>query len=392
MSFVSVTQQFNSATSMGRLILNVLLSFAQFEREMISERTRDKIAMARKRGKYAGGWPILGYDVVDTKLIVNELEADQVRQIFELYLEHKSLIRTATDLNRRGWTSKRWISRKGKPQGGRKFDKGSLHQLLTNVTYIGKIRHKTQVYAGEHTGIVDQKLWDRVQRQLRANGQNAGADVRCDSAAILNGILWCAACNRKMSHSYSSRGTKRYRYYVCGRAQKEGWKACPKPSIPAPKLEQFVADKLAAIVKDPLLITETVAAYREQVEERLSQQLDLRKRLQADLGRYHGELAGVLAERDLDQGRLAELQEHIRLVEEKLAGMGDLPESAPEVDAREIAAKLTNFDTVWSAMNGAERRELIGAVVERVEFDAERGSVRLAFHDLGIRALSEVAA
>ena len=307
-------------------------------------------------------------------------------------MEHKSLIRTSTELNRRGWTSKRWISRKGKPQGGRKFDKGMLYNMLTNVTYIGKIRHKTQVYAGEHTGIVDQKLWDRVQRQLRINGQNAGADVRTGPEAMLNGVLWCAACDRKMSHSYSSRGTKRYRYYVCGRAQKEGWKACPKPSIPAPKLEEFVAAKLAAIVRDPLLISETVAAYREQVEERLSQQLELRKRLQLDLGRYHGEMSGVLAERDLDQGRLAELHDHIRLVEERLASLADLPDSAPEVDSREIAAKLSNFETVWSAMNGAERRELIGAVVERVEFDAERGSVRLAFHDLGIRALSEVAA
>jgi site-specific DNA recombinase len=148
-SFVSVTQQFNTATSMGRLVLNVLLSFAQFEREIISERTRDKIAAARRKGKWAGGHPILGYDIDPRgfKLVVNEDEAIRVRAIFELYLEHQALLPVVQELDRRGWVNKRWTTRKGRERGGQPFTKTSLHKLLTNVAYIGKVRYRDQVLA-----------------------------------------------------------------------------------------------------------------------------------------------------------------------------------------------------------------------------------------------------
>ncbi len=144
-SFVSVTQQFNTATSMGRLVLNVLLSFAQFEREMISERVRDKVAASRRRGKWSGGMPLLGYTVENTKLVVDEIEAATVRQIFELYLEHQSLLPTVRELNRRGWTTKRWVTKKGERRGGRAFTRNALYKLLTNVTYIGKFSTRTRL-------------------------------------------------------------------------------------------------------------------------------------------------------------------------------------------------------------------------------------------------------
>jgi site-specific DNA recombinase len=151
-SFVSITQQFNSATSMGWLVLNVLLSFAQFEREIISERTRDKIAATRRKGKWAGGHPILGYDVDPRgyKLIVNEDEAVRVRAIFELYLEHQGLVPVIEELDRRGWVKKRWTTSKSRDHGGKPFTKTSLYKLLTNVGYIGKVHYKDEVHAGEH--------------------------------------------------------------------------------------------------------------------------------------------------------------------------------------------------------------------------------------------------
>src|SRR5262245_9657265 len=147
-SLVSVTQQFNSATSMGRLILNVLLSFAQFEREIIAERTRDKIAATRRKGKWTGGYPLLGYDV-DPKggrLLVNEEEAVRVCVIFELYLEKQSLLPVVEELARRGWVGKRWRNRKGKERGGQPFTRTSLYRLLTNVAYTGKTRYKGEVH------------------------------------------------------------------------------------------------------------------------------------------------------------------------------------------------------------------------------------------------------
>jgi len=141
-SFVSVTQAFNTASSMGRLILNVLLSFAQFEREMISERTRDKIAATRRKGKWSGGMPILGYTVVQTKLVVDEDEAERVRQIFQMYLKFQSLLAVVKELNSRGGRTKRWTTRKGSVRGGRLFNKNSLYQLVTNIYYIGKVIYR----------------------------------------------------------------------------------------------------------------------------------------------------------------------------------------------------------------------------------------------------------
>ena len=179
-SFVSVTQQFNSATSMGRLVLNVLLSFAQFEREIISERTRDKIAATRRRGKWSGGPPLLGYDIDDrgTRLVVNADEAAQVRAIFALYLELESLLPVVQELQRRGWTNKRWRTRAGHQSGGGPITKTALYRLLSNVVYAGRIRYKDEVHAGEHPAIIDAESFGRVQALLRRNGRTGGAQVR----------------------------------------------------------------------------------------------------------------------------------------------------------------------------------------------------------------------
>ena len=186
-SFVSVTQQFNTATSMGRLVLNVLLSFAQFEREIISERTRDKIAATRRKGKWSGGLPVLGYDVDPQgyRLVLNEDEAVQVRAIFQLYLQHEAMLPVVQELKRRGWLNKRWTTRAGQERGGQSFTKTSLHRLLTNVLYAGQVRYKDEVHAGEQTGIIDVGTFKAVQDLLRRNGRTGGAPVRNQFGAIL---------------------------------------------------------------------------------------------------------------------------------------------------------------------------------------------------------------
>jgi site-specific DNA recombinase len=206
-SFVSVTQQFNTATSMGRLILNVLLSFAQFEREIISERTRDKIAATRRKGKWAGGHPILGYDVDPQgfRLVVNADEAERVRAIFKLYLQHESLLPVVRELERRGWLNKRWTTRKGRERGGKAFTKTSLYKLLTNVAYVGKVRYKDEVHGGEHAAIIDPVIWQRVQAMLERNGRTGGAPVRNKFGALLKGIIRCVPCGAAMKPMDSPR-------------------------------------------------------------------------------------------------------------------------------------------------------------------------------------------
>jgi site-specific DNA recombinase len=249
-SFVSVTQQFNTAASMGRLILNVLLSFAQFEREMISERTRDKIAATRRKGKWSGGVPLLGYDVVDRKLVVNEAEAAQIQEIFRLYMEQRSLLAVTQEIERRQWSTKIWTTRKGLVRGGRSFTKNTLHQLLTNVTFKGKVRHKQEVFEGEQSAIVEAELFDEVQATLHSHACARGALPRGQLPPILRGLLRCASCRCAMVNSYASRGTRRYRYYLCTNAQKRGWSVCPSPSVPAGEIEQFVVEEIRAIGRD----------------------------------------------------------------------------------------------------------------------------------------------
>jgi site-specific DNA recombinase len=249
-SFVSVTQLFNTATSMGRLVLNVLLSFAQFEREIISERTRDKIAATRRKGKWSGGRPVLGYDIdrSSVRLVVNEHEAKRVRAIFDLYLKRQGLLPVVEELDRRGWRTKQWLSRKGKEIGGKPFIKTSLHHLLSNVVYIGKVRYKKEVYPGEHPGIVDATLWQHVQDLLRSNHALNGAGPRRSSEALLKGLLHCAACGAAMTPTYACRnGRKRYRYYVCSGVLKRGRRSCPTRTVPAGEIERFVIDQARKI-------------------------------------------------------------------------------------------------------------------------------------------------
>jgi site-specific DNA recombinase len=255
-SFVSVTQQFNTTHSMGRLTLNILLSFAQFEREIISERTRDKMAATRRKGKWSGGHPILGYDVVERKLVINEAEAARVRQIFELYVENQSLVSTIQELNRRGWTTKLWTIKKGGQSGGRPFDKGNLHGLLTNVLYIGQVRYKEEVHPGEHQGLVDPVLFERVQALLHENARTEGAATRGRFTALLTGLLRCVPCACSMPHTHTVKRNTRYRYYVCLHAQKQGWSACPSQSVPAAEIERFVIDQIRRYGRDTALPAE----------------------------------------------------------------------------------------------------------------------------------------
>jgi site-specific DNA recombinase len=245
-SFVSVTQQFNTATSMGRLVLNILLSFAQFEREIISERTRDKIAATRRKGKWTGGVPLLGYDVDPraAKLKVNPKESTRVRAIFEIYLQHGALQPAVRELARRRWRTKRRRNRHGRKGGGRPFTRSTLYRLLTNVTYTGNVRYRDKTYPGEQPAVVPLETWHRVQELLRNNRGSVRGRVENRSGALLQGLLYCTSCACAMTPTSSSRGGQRYRYYLCCGAHRRGRQSCPSPSIPAPDIEEAVLEQI----------------------------------------------------------------------------------------------------------------------------------------------------
>lgn len=212
-SFVSVTQAFNTTNSMGRLTLNVLLSFAQFEREVTGERIRDKIAASKKKGMWMGGLPPLGYDVLNRKLVVNEAEAETVRAIFRRYCETRSVQLLKDALDAEGVVSKARTDRHGRETGAKPFAHGALYHLLQNPIYRGQIRHKDQIYPGEHRPIIDEDLWSKAQDILAANRQDRRSQTSVAGPNLLAGLLFDEEGERLVP-TYAKKGGRRYRYYA----------------------------------------------------------------------------------------------------------------------------------------------------------------------------------
>jgi DNA invertase Pin-like site-specific DNA recombinase len=212
-SFVSVTQQFNTTTSMGRLTLNVLLSFAQFEREVTGERIRDKIAASKKKGMWMGGWVPIGYDAKDRTLVINEAEANTLRTIFQLYTELKNVRLLQAELHRRKLTTKRYVARTGRAIGGLPFSRGHIYRILSNPIYIGEIDHKGTRHPGEHPAIIGRETWEAVYATLKANGSENRTRSNCKDPSLLAGLLFDESCNR-LTPTHATRNGKRYRYYV----------------------------------------------------------------------------------------------------------------------------------------------------------------------------------
>jgi site-specific DNA recombinase len=395
-AFVSVTQQFNTATSMGRLVLHILLSFAQFEREMIAERTRDKMSAARRKGKWVGGMPILGFDV-DPKggrLVVNDAEAAIVREIFALYLREESLLAAVEELNRRGWRTKSWTTKKGRERRGSTFTKPNLRGMLTNAAYIGKVRYRGTIYEGEHPAIVEQDAFDRVQALLRHHARTGGLTVRNKHGALLKGLLRCSPCDAAMVHAYTQKGGRRYRYYVCSKAQKVGWRNCPTRGIPAAEIERYMVQQIREIAADPAVLAATLRGARERLDESV-------RAIEADRGVALGEqrrlgkrLQRLVAEGAPAAGQLADLQEGLAAVEQRLTELREREGAAraTTIDEADLAAALRQFDPVWDELFPREQARILHLLVERIDYDGADGAIRFTFRPNGIRTLAEDAA
>ena len=254
-SFVAVTQQFNTTSSMGRLTLNVLLSFAQFEREVTGERIRDKIAASKRRGMWMGGTVALGYDVSDHRLVINPAEAETVKGIFQRYLELRSVRLLKDDLDRRGIISKIRLSRNGNRSGGKAFSRGALYELLSNPVYIGEIRHRKERHPGQHEPIMERELWERAQRQLRDQAARCRTRATKAGPSPLAGKLFDED-GECLYVAGAAKGERRYRYYVSrhlvtGSADKvrNGWR------LSGPEIERTVAVAARQLLNDHAAIS-----------------------------------------------------------------------------------------------------------------------------------------
>jgi DNA invertase Pin-like site-specific DNA recombinase len=255
-TFVSVTQSFNTTTSMGRLTLNILLSFAQFEREVIAERVRDKIRASGQSGMWMGGSVPLGYVVKERKLVVDEPDAAVVRSMFERFLQVGSATGLAHELRAEGV-----LTTKGRP-----IDKGYLYKCLSNRTYLGLAIHKGTAWPGEHAAIIDQDLWDKVHVILAENARKRSANTRAQTPALLRGLIFGPSA-AAMSPTHTRKGNRLYRYYVSQDVLKRGPEACPVGRVPAAEIESAVIDQLRGIFRQPEIIVGTWRAARAEQDD-----------------------------------------------------------------------------------------------------------------------------
>ena len=260
-SFVSVTQQFNTTTSMGRLTLNMLLSFAQFEREIAGERIRDKIAASKAKGMWMGGTVPLGYDVKDRKLVINPGEANIVRLIFKRYTELGSVTLLQAEMKRCGYLSKVREGAAGRISGGRTYSRGNLYQILQNHLYRGEIAHKGNIYPGQHEAIVDGDLWDLVQKKLSSNRTEHSRGDSAIEASLLSGLIFDADSQR-MTPTHANKRGRRYRYYISESLLGRGSIGANTMRIPAGEVEGLVIDQILQLLRSRQRLTEALLPLR----------------------------------------------------------------------------------------------------------------------------------
>jgi len=243
-SFCSVTQDINTSTSSGRMMLNILMTFAQYEREIIGERIRDKFAASKRKGMWMGGAVPLGYRVQDRKLVVVDEEAETVRHIYRRYLDLQSPKRIAIELNAKGLKTKT----------GRPWNKGNLHHILRNCVYIGKVSHKGETFDGEQPAIVDLDTWETVQRFMNATPTNTDLTRKSDYVSALKGLLYCGHCGGMMTMAATTRKNgKRYSYYKCSRDSRRAISSCPVKQVAATTLEDVVFEQISAVFRTPAM-------------------------------------------------------------------------------------------------------------------------------------------
>lgn len=315
-SFTSITQNFSSNTAMGRLTMHVLLSFAAFERDIIAERVRDKIAGAKRKGMFTGGTPVLGYDIHSEtrKLVVNPEEAKAVRHIFKRYSELGSGQTVAKELNACGITTKRWTTKDGKIRAGKAWNGPGIYRILSNKIYLGLTVHKDETYPGEHEAIVSQSLWDKAHSMLSHDGR---PDRRGKGKvqALLKGMIRCGHCDSSMYGSYTRNHGKIYRYYTCVAASKNGYSSCPVRSVAAGEIEEAVMSQLRVIFRTPEMIAQTYFAAQQLLREE-----------QAD-----GQMSADVA-----------------------------------VTEAEVAESLRELDGIWDELFPAEKHRIVQTLIERV--------------------------
>ncbi|MEO5365374.1 MAG: recombinase family protein [Magnetococcus sp. WYHC-3] len=263
-TFVSVTQSFNTTTSMGRLTLNILLSFAQFERETTADRIRDKYAASRQKGIWMGGHPPLGYDIRNRELTVNPREAEQVRHLFRRFAECGSPTQVITELRASGIRNKSWTTSEGVHREGNPIHKAALYRILKNPVYIGEVVYREVSYPGKHQPIVARELWERVHGLIEEHNRPHSTLPRGQTPFPLKGLVRCGHCGVAMKPTHTRKsGQIQYRYYICLNAARTSHDQCILPSVPAAELERLVLSRVRGLLKSPEVVARAIRQVRK---------------------------------------------------------------------------------------------------------------------------------
>ena len=322
-SFVSVTQQFNTTTSMGRLTLNILLSFAQFEREVTGERIRDKFAASKAKGMWMGGIPPLGYNVTERRLVTNPTEAKLVRHIYTRFSEFGDYSRLVCELDVDGYHTKAWITQDGRSRAGKKFCKQFLYKMLRNRTYLGEITHKGKSYPGQHDPIISADLWSKVQAVFATNpgarGQDTKFDIQGKTPALLRGLLVGELGERMLPTYTNKKGGRRYTYYVSALEKQYGAGTCHTPRLPAAEIDKLVMDQVRSALDAPEIVVTTLKEVRK---------------------------------------------------------------THPQLDEARVCIALKRLGAVWAQLYPIEQNRLLRLLIERVQL--QTGGIEIAWREFGI--------
>jgi len=389
--FVSVTQQFNTTTSMGRLTLNILLSFAQFEREIIGERIRDKKLATARQGKYIGGLPVLGLDITDKKYVVNEPEAKLVRRIFRMHEKLESCRKVAVALNAEGIRTKQYVTKTGKERGGKPWTQRNVHALLTDRKYIGQVVHKGNAYPGEHKAIVATDLFERVQARLRAN-KTYTHKHQAQRFALLRRMMHCGHCGSLVQPSWAKNHGREYRYYTCAKKIKTGYGKCPLPSLPAGEIEAAVVDQLRALLRHPDVIARTYrevckAGKRGVDNAALARLEDLRGRHE----QTKKSIRTVLNVGDQEEGFMAEeltrLNGELKVLAKSIRELETTATRGEPMELNRVAEALRAIDPVWDVLFAEEQQRIAQLLVE--DIIVSTSGIDIRFRTNGIEQVVE---
>lgn len=378
-SFVSVTQQFNTTTSMGRLTLNILLSFAQFEREIIGERIRDKKLATARQGKYIGGQPVLGLDIIDKRYVVNAHEAKIVRRMFETFLELQSCRKVAEGLNAEGIVTKKYSTKSGKDYGGKPWKRRAVYDHLTDRKYIGQIVHKGTSYPGEHAAIVKTDVFEKVQAVLRAN-KTYSHEHQVERFALLRRMLRCGECGSLIQPAWTNNHGREYRYYTCAKRIKAGYRQCKLPTLPAGEIEAVVVDQLRALLRHPDVIART---YRE-VQRRTAtgpapETIERLAALRWRRDQIQDSIRTVLSIGNQSEFMAAELKRlngELNSLDRSIGQIESQPVETGAIELADVTSALQRIDPIWEILHPNEQRRVLELLVETITVSKDHVEVR----------------